>query len=97
MNVQIVISLSELFDLSELNSEFFLCFRLIESCNLLTISKGSALLLRETLLALEGTTGVEDTRGKTLKELGVVNFTPMMAVKILNQRTDITVNRMNID
>ncbi|RZC37439.1 RINT1-like protein [Asbolus verrucosus] len=71
--------------------------QLIESCNLLNITKGSALLLRETLLALEGATGVEDTRGQTLKEIGVVNFTPKVAVKILNQRTDITVNRMDVD
>ncbi|KAJ8953915.1 hypothetical protein NQ318_019155, partial [Aromia moschata] len=66
--------------------------QVIESCNLLNISKGSALLLRETILALEGATGVEDTRGKALKEMGVKSFTPKMAVKILNQRTDITIN-----
>ncbi|KAJ8928351.1 hypothetical protein NQ314_019081 [Rhamnusium bicolor] len=71
--------------------------QLIESCNLLNVSKGSALLLRETILALEGATGVEDTRGKALKEIGVNNFTPKMAVKILNQRTDITINRISID
>ncbi|CAG9767432.1 unnamed protein product [Ceutorhynchus assimilis] len=69
--------------------------QLIESCTLLNLSKGSALLLRETLLALEGATGVEDTRGKTLKEIGVSNFSPKMAVEILNRRTDITVNRLN--
>ncbi|KAJ8916099.1 hypothetical protein NQ315_004465 [Exocentrus adspersus] len=69
--------------------------QLIESCVLLNISKGSALLLRETILALEGATGVEDTRGKALKEIGVSNFTPKMAVKILNQRTDITINRLS--
>ncbi|XP_050509491.1 RINT1-like protein [Diabrotica virgifera virgifera] len=71
--------------------------QVIESCNLLNLSKGSALLLRETLLALEGATGIEDTRGKTLKELGVSYFTPKMAVRILNQRADITVNRIIID
>ncbi|XP_076275359.1 RAD50 interactor 1 [Rhynchophorus ferrugineus] len=71
--------------------------QIIESCNLLTLTKGSALLLRETLLALEGATGVEDTRGKTLKEIGVNNFTPKMAVKILNQRADITLKRLEID
>jgi hypothetical protein len=75
----------------------FFCRRLIESCNLLNITKGSALLLRETLLALEGATGVEDTRPQTLRELGVVSFTPKMAVKILNQRTDITINRIDVD
>lgn len=74
----------------------FYC-RIGESCSLLNISKGSALLLRETLLALEGATGVEDTRGRALKEIGVTNFTPLMAVKILNKRTDITTNRMSID
>ncbi|XP_017786912.1 PREDICTED: RAD50-interacting protein 1 isoform X2 [Nicrophorus vespilloides] len=68
-----------------------------ESCELLNISKGSALLLRETLLALEGATGVEDRRGQALKEVGVTNFTPQMSVDILNRRTDITVNRMVID
>jgi hypothetical protein len=71
--------------------------QLIESCNLLNITKGSALLLRETLLALEGATGVEDTRPQTLRELGVLSFTPKMAVKILNQRTDITINRIDVD
>ncbi|EFA07987.1 RINT1-like protein [Tribolium castaneum] len=71
--------------------------QLIEACNLLNITKGSALLLRETLLALEGATGIEDSRGRALKEVGVVSFTPKMAVKILNQRTDITVNRMDVD
>ncbi|XP_018566371.1 RAD50-interacting protein 1 [Anoplophora glabripennis] len=71
--------------------------QLIESCVLLNISKGSALLLRETILALEGATGVEDTRGKALKEIGISNFTPKMAVKILNQRVDITFNRISID
>lgn len=71
--------------------------QLIESCNLLNLTKGSALLLRETILALEGATGVEDTRPKTLKEIGVSNFGPKMAVKILNQRTDITVNRLDVD
>lgn len=76
---------------------FFFLNRLNESCNLLNISKGSALLLRETLLALEGATGVEDKRGQALKEIGVLNFTPKIAVSILNQRTDITVNRLSID
>ncbi|XP_023018934.2 RAD50-interacting protein 1-like [Leptinotarsa decemlineata] len=71
--------------------------QIIESCNLLNLSKGSALLLRETILALEGATGVEDTRGKALKEIGVSYFTPKMAVRILNQRTDITINRVSID
>lgn len=71
--------------------------QVIESCNLLNLSKGSALLLRETLLALEGATGVEDTRGRALKEVGVSYFTPKMAVRILNQRADITVNRILID
>ncbi|CAH1179774.1 unnamed protein product [Phaedon cochleariae] len=71
--------------------------QLIESCNLLNVSKGSALLLRETIIALEGATGVEDTRGKALKEIGVDHFTPKMAVRILNQRADITVNRILID
>ncbi|CAG9859732.1 unnamed protein product [Phyllotreta striolata] len=71
--------------------------QVIESCNLLNLSKGSALLLRETLLALEGATGVEDTRGKVLQEIGVTYFTPKMAVRILNQRADITVNRILID
>ncbi|KAL1497613.1 hypothetical protein ABEB36_008543 [Hypothenemus hampei] len=71
--------------------------RLIESCNLLNLAKGSALLLRETLLALEEATGVEDTREKMLKEIGVNHFSPKMAVKILNQRVDITVNRLNVD
>ncbi|KAI4456248.1 rad50-interacting protein 1 rint-1 [Holotrichia oblita] len=80
---------------SEKPDNFFT--QLNESCNLLTISKGSALLLRETLVALEGATGVEDRRGAALKEVGVVNFTPKMAVTILNQRTDITVQRMTID
>lgn len=74
-----------------------MCFRLIESCILLNVSKGSALLLRETILALEGATGVEDTRGKALKEIGVSHFTPKMAVKILNQRADITINRLSVD
>lgn len=72
-------------------------FRLIETCVLLNISKGSALLLRETLQALEGATGVEDIRGKALAEIGVNNFTPKLALNILNRRTDITVNRMVID
>ncbi|XP_050299116.1 RAD50-interacting protein 1 [Anthonomus grandis grandis] len=71
--------------------------QLLESCTLLNLLKGSALLLRETILALEGATGVEDTRGKYLKEIGVTNFGPKMAVKILNQRTDITVNRHAVD
>ncbi|CAH1997276.1 unnamed protein product [Acanthoscelides obtectus] len=71
--------------------------QLIESCNLLNISKGSALLLRETLLALEGATGVEDMRGKALKEIGVNTFSPKLSVTILNQRADITVNRVLID
>lgn len=73
------------------------CFRTLEAINLLNISKGSALLLRETLIALEGATGVEDTRGKALKEIGVANCTPIMAVKILNQRIDIAPNRLNVD
>ncbi|ENN80735.1 hypothetical protein YQE_02843, partial [Dendroctonus ponderosae] len=60
--------------------------QLSESYVLLNLAKGSALLLRETLLALDGTTGVEDTRGKMLKEIGVNNFSPKMAIKILNQR-----------
>lgn len=79
---------------------FLLCFkccRLTESCALLNLSKGSALLLRETLQALEGATGVEDIRGKALAEIGVNNFTPKMALNILNRRIDITVNRMIID
>lgn len=63
----------------------------------MNLAKGSALLLRETLLALEDATGVEDTRGKMLHEIGVNHFSPVMAVKILNQRADITVNRLNID
>ncbi|KAG5869846.1 hypothetical protein JTB14_009008 [Gonioctena quinquepunctata] len=71
--------------------------QIIESCNLLNLSKGSALLLRETILALEGATGVEDTRGKALKEIGVTYFTPKMAVRILNQRADITINRILVD
>ncbi|CAH0563706.1 unnamed protein product [Brassicogethes aeneus] len=71
--------------------------QVIEATNLLNITKGSALLLRETLLALEGATGVEDTRGKALKEVGVTQFTPKMSIKILNQRTDITVNRIDVD
>ena len=49
------------------------------------------------MLALEGATGVEDTRPQAVKEIGVVQFSPHMAVKILNQRTDITVNRMDVD
>lgn len=69
----------------------------MEACNLLNISKGSALLLRETLLALEGATGVEDTRGRALKEVGVTNFSPKIAINILNQRTDITINRIVFD
>uniref|UniRef100_A0AAR5NYY9 RAD50-interacting protein 1 n=1 Tax=Dendroctonus ponderosae TaxID=77166 RepID=A0AAR5NYY9_DENPD len=71
--------------------------QLSESYVLLNLAKGSALLLRETLLALDGTTGVEDTRGKMLKEIGVNNFSPKMAIKILNQRVDITINRVNVD
>lgn len=63
----------------------------------MNISKGSALLLRETLQALEGATGVEDIRGKALAEIGVNNFAPKMALNILNRRTDITVNRMVVD
>lgn len=75
----------------------FSIFRVLEAINLLNITKGSALLLRDTLLALEDATGVEDTRGKTLKEIGVNKFTPKMAVKILNQRMDITPNRLAVD
>ncbi|XP_066262589.1 RAD50-interacting protein 1 [Euwallacea similis] len=71
--------------------------QLIESSILLNLAKGSALLLRETLLALEEASGVEDTRRKMLKETGVNNFTPVMAVKVLNQRTDITVDRLYVD
>ncbi|KAL3270463.1 hypothetical protein HHI36_021010 [Cryptolaemus montrouzieri] len=71
--------------------------QLTESINLLNLSKGSAILLRETLLQLEGATGVEDTRGKMLEDVGVVNFTPKMAVTILNHRTDITVDRLVFD
>lgn len=70
--------------------------QVMESCNLLNLKKGSALLLRETLLALEGATGVEDTRGKMLKDVGVNYFEPNMAIKVLNQRDDIT-NRLDID
>ncbi|XP_060522596.1 RINT1-like protein [Cylas formicarius] len=71
--------------------------KLADACTLLTLSRGSALLLRETLVALEGATGVEDIREKTLKEMGVVSFAPKMAVKVLNQRTDITIDRMVVD
>lgn len=72
-------------------------FRLNESCVLLTVTKGTALLLRETLIALEGATGVEDMRPQALKEIGVKSFTPKAAVIILNRRADITVNRLVID
>lgn len=60
--------------------------QLKESCELLNISRGSALLLRETLIALEGATGVEDRRPLALQEVGVYNFTPQMAVQILCRR-----------
>lgn len=72
-------------------------FRVHEAITLLNLAKGSALLLRDTLLALEGASGIEDTRSKTLKEIGVNKFTPKMAVKILNQRMDITPNRLAVD
>lgn len=75
----------------------FAPFRLHESCILLNITKGSALLLRETLMALEGATGVEDRRGQVLKEIGVEGMDPKGAIAVLNRRTDITVERLNID
>lgn len=64
---------------------------------MLNISKGSALLLRETLIALEGATGIEDQRGPALKEVGVQFFDPKMAVTILNHRVDITLNTIVVD
>lgn len=72
-------------------------FRLNESCVLLNVTKGTALLLRETLIALEGATGVEDMRPQTLKEIGVKSFTPKTALTVLNRRADITVNRLVLD
>lgn len=80
---------------SEKPDSYFL--QINAACILLNISKGSALLLRETLIALEGATGVEDRREHTLKELGVVNVPPAKAVEVLNRRTDITTNRLVID
>ncbi|KAK9882088.1 hypothetical protein WA026_018934 [Henosepilachna vigintioctopunctata] len=71
--------------------------QLMSSITLLNLAKGSALLLRDTILQLEGATDAEDTRGKMLQDVGVTNFTPKMAVTILNQRTDITVDRLIID
>lgn len=73
------------------------CFSLNETCILLTLIKGSALLLRETLVALEGATGVEDIRGRALREMGVTYLTPNMALNILNRRTDINLNMFVID
>lgn len=82
---------------NKINWSLILCFRLNESCALLTITKGSALLLKDTMIALEGATGVEDTRPRALKEVGVKNFAPKMALSILNRRADIAVNRLVID
>ncbi|XP_025836467.1 RINT1-like protein [Agrilus planipennis] len=77
------------------NSPEIYFWRMEETCSLLNLSKGSALLLRETLIALEGATGVEDQRPQALKEVGVINFPPRKVIEILNRRTDITINRLN--
>ncbi|XP_022906211.2 RAD50-interacting protein 1 [Onthophagus taurus] len=68
-----------------------------DTCVLLNLANGSALHLIENLVSLEGATGIEDQRGAALKDVGVISFTPSMALQILNQRADIAVDRLAID
>lgn len=65
-------------------------FRINESCILLTLAKGTACLLRETILSLEGEIDVEDRRQQALEEVGVTGLTPKESIDILNLRNDIT-------
>lgn len=51
---------SALHSLGKLVNTGCFLYRLHDSCILLTLAKGSALLLRETIIGLEGATGVED-------------------------------------
>lgn len=90
----IVIAVSKLLFLIK-NYCILAFFSLAEACALLNVSKGTALLLRETLIALEGATGVEDRRKQALREVGVELLEPNVAVSVLNRRTDITVNRIS--
>uniref|UniRef100_A0A1B0FQ93 RAD50-interacting protein 1 n=1 Tax=Glossina morsitans morsitans TaxID=37546 RepID=A0A1B0FQ93_GLOMM len=63
-----------------------LLFKKIHDANkLLNISRGTALLLHETL---NSNSSLEDEM-KALRELGIVNFKPQTCIEILERRTDI--------
>lgn len=70
------------------------CTYLSDACILLGLTKGSAILLKDTLVTLEGATGVEDRRGQALKEIGVLVLQPREALYVLNQRNDIRMYQM---
>ncbi|KAF5269578.1 hypothetical protein FQR65_LT05916 [Abscondita terminalis] len=63
------------------------CSYLHDACILLTIAKGSALLLKNHLVSLEGATGVEDKRGQALKEIGIISMQPHETLNVFFWRT----------
>ncbi|KAF5293605.1 hypothetical protein FQA39_LY03090 [Lamprigera yunnana] len=70
------------------------CPYLNDASILLTISKGSAMLLRDTLITLEGATGVEDRRGQALKDVGINVLNPSEALIVLLQRIDLKLHQI---
>lgn len=59
--------------------------RVYDACKLLALSKGSALLLHETLKRDVNSTDCRDA----LKEVGVVHISTSMALEFLERRNDV--------
>jgi hypothetical protein len=66
-------------------------YRIKESCILLNLSKGSALLLRDTLRSCLTDDGVEGLQEEdVLSEIGVHRLDAKKSIAVLNLRTDLT-------
>lgn len=70
---------------------YFVFYRIKESCILLNLSKGSALLLRDTLRSCLTDDEVEGLQEEeVLSEIGVHRLDAKKSIDVLNLRTDLT-------
>lgn len=76
---------------------FQIFLRIKESCTLLGLLRGSAILLQEALLDLTSVVGGDllgdDCAHRALAEISVRHLTVEDALRVLNQRTDLNLNQ----
>ncbi|XP_077296724.1 RAD50 interactor 1 [Arctopsyche grandis] len=65
--------------------------KIAESCKLLTMLRGTALLLRETINGLHSN-GSLSSNTKPFAELSILHLTENEIIRVLNQRTDMNMN-----